>query len=160
RTLALRLNGLEGLQDWPMAPHDRTGFVSFPNGLRWNGATERWENLRCAVVAFTKRKLGAGITHGFDVFEKSSQTMFVPWIEANRVETIDRVVRAFLTPDEGVSEVVFGPAGSSRIRTTPAMRLPRKGLRAPLELDTLDEHLLSGSEREELSDGSLGDYVR
>src|SRR5262249_43522911 len=31
RTLALRLNGLEGLRDWPIAPRDRTGFVSFPS---------------------------------------------------------------------------------------------------------------------------------
>jgi hypothetical protein len=157
--LALRLNGLEGLRDWPAAPKDRTGFISFPSGLKWNGVSQRWENLRCAVVAFTKRKLGAGISHGFDVFEKGSQTMFVPLIEANRFETIDRVVREFLTPAENVSEVIFKAGQPSYVRTEPAMRLPPKGRGTSLELETLDEHLLAGSEREELRDGSLGDYV-
>lgn len=38
------------------------------------------------------------------------------------------------------------------------MRLPWKGRSASV-FETLDEHLLAGSEREELRDGSLGDYV-
>jgi hypothetical protein len=140
-------------------PKDKSGFISLPGGLRWNGASQRWENLRCAVVAFTKRRLGAGITHGFDVFEKGAQTMFVPLIEANRFETIDRVVREFLTPAENVSEVVFAPGQQSYVRAEPSMRLPRKGVGAPIVIETLDEHLLAGSERVELRDGSLGDYV-
>ncbi|HEX4262757.1 MAG TPA: hypothetical protein VH597_00345 [Verrucomicrobiae bacterium] len=159
RTLALRLNGLEGLRNWPAAPKDRSGFISFPGGLRWNGESQRWENLKCAVVAFTKRRLGAGIAHGFDIFEKGAQTMFVPLIETNRFETIDRVVREFLTPSENVSEVIFAPEQRSYVRTQPAMRLPCKGVGAPIVLETLDEHLLAGSERVELRDGSLGDYV-
>jgi hypothetical protein len=159
RTLALRLNGLEGLEHWPVPPRDKSGFVSFPSGLRWNGASQCWENLRCAVVAFTRRKLGAGIAHSFDIFEKGSQTMFVPLIETNRFETIDRAVREFLTPSENVSEVIFAPGQQSYVRTEPAMRLPRKGRDAPRDLETLDEHLLAGSERVELRDGSLGDYV-
>jgi hypothetical protein len=159
RTLALRLNGLEGLQHWPAVPKDRSGYVSFSSGLRWNGTAQRWENLRCAVVAFTKRRLGAGIAHGFDVFEKGSQTMFVPLIEANRFETIDRVVREFLTPGENVSEVIFAPDQKSYVRTEPAMRLPLKGVGGPVVFETLDEHLLAGSERVELPDGTLGDYV-
>jgi hypothetical protein len=130
-----------------------------PGGLRWNGAARRWENMRCAVVTFTKRRLGAGISHGFDIFEKGSQTMFVPLIEANRFETIDRVVREFLTPSENVSEVIFVPDQQSYIRTTPAMHLPPKGPGAPIINETLDEHLLAGSERVELRDGTLGDYV-
>lgn len=159
RTLALRLNGLEGLEHWPAVPSDKNGFISLPGGLRWNGSTQRWENLRCAVVAFTKRKLGSGISHSFDVFEKGNETMFVPLIEANRFETIDRVVREFLTPSENVSEVVFGAGAKPYVRTVPAMRLPRKGRGAPIVLEILDEHLIAGSEREELKDASLGDYV-
>jgi hypothetical protein len=159
RTLALRLNGLEDLRQWPAVPKDKTGYISLPGGLRWNGTSQRWENLKCAVVAFTKRRLGAGITHGFDIFEKGTQTMFVPLIETNRFETIDRVVREFLTPAENVSEVIFAPEGKSYVRTEPAMRLPPKGIGAPIVLETLDEHLLAGSERVELRDGSLGDYV-
>jgi hypothetical protein len=159
RTLALRLNGLEGLKNWPPAPKDKNGYITFPSGLRWNGSAQRWENLRCAVVAFTKRRLGAGISHGFDIFEKGSQTMFVPLIEANRFETIDRVVREFLTPTENVSEVIFAPDEKSYVRLDPAMRLPPKGRGQPPIHETLDEHLLAGSERVELRGGSLGDYV-
>jgi len=159
RTLALRLNGLEGLPHWPVPPKDKNGDVTFPSGLRWNGASQHWENLRCAVVAFTKRRIGAGISHGFDIFEKGSQTMFVPLIEANRFETIDRVVREFLTPTENVSEVIFVPEGQSYVRQEPAMRLPPKGRGQPLIHETLDEHLLAGSERVELRGGSLGDYA-
>src|SRR6185437_3568940 len=86
RTLALRLNGLEALSQWPTPPKDKSGFISLPGGLRWNGTTQHWENLRCAVVAFTRRRLGSGISHGFDIFEKGSQTVFVPLIEANRLK--------------------------------------------------------------------------
>jgi len=157
RTLALKLNGLDRLENWPAVPKDKSGSISLPNGLRWNGS--RWENLRCAVVAFTKHKLGAGISHGFDVFEKGNQTMFVPLIEANRFESIDRVVREFLTPTENVSDVIFSAGQKAYVRLVPAMRLPRKGRGAPVILETLDEHLIVGSEREELKDGSLGDYV-
>ena len=159
RTLALRLNDLEGLPRWPAPPKDKSGFISFPGGLRWNGTNQRWENLRCAVVAFTRRRLGSGISHGFDIFEKGSQTMFVPLIETNRFETIDRVVREFLTPSENVSEVVFAPGQQSYVRSAPAMQLPPKGPGHPIIYETLDEHLLAGSERVELRDGSLGDYA-
>ena len=159
RTLALRLNGLETLSRWPAPPKDKNGYIAFPGGLRWNGNSQRWENLRCAVVAFTKRRIGAGISHGFDIFEKGSQTMFVPLIEANRFETIDRVVREFLTPTENVSEVIFAQDQQSYVRTEPAMRLSPKGRGQPLIHETLDEHLLAGSERVELAGGSLGDYV-
>lgn len=159
RTLALKLNGLDQLEHWPAVPSDKSGSISLPSGLRWNGSTQCWENLRCAVVAFTKRKLGAGISHNFDIFEKGDQTMFVPLIEANRFETIDRVVREFLTPAENVSDVIFVPGQKPSIRLDPAMRLPRKGRGAPVILETLDEHFIVGSEREELADGSLGDYV-
>jgi hypothetical protein len=159
RTLALRLNGLEGLSQWPTPPKDKSGYISLPGGLRWNGNSQRWENLRCAVVAFTKRRLGSGIRHSFDIFEKGAQTMFVPLIEANRFETIDRVVREFLTPSENVSEVIFAPNQQAFIRSAPAMRLPPKNSGPPIIYETLEEHLLAGSERVELRDGSLGDYV-
>ena len=85
--------------------------------------------------------------------------MFVPLIEANRFETIDRVVREFLTPAENVSEVIFAPKQQSYVRQAPAMQLPPKGPGQPLIHETLDEHLLAGSERVELRGGSLGDYV-
>jgi len=153
------LNGLEGMETWPKRPETKDAWIEFPSGLRWDGPNQRWQNLRCAVVAFTKKKIGAGIAHNFDVFEKNGQTMFVPLIECNRFETIDRVVREFLTPSENVSEVIHQPGGKPYIRTQPAMRLPRRGKGAPVVLEALEEHLLVGSERETGTDGTTGDYV-
>jgi len=155
RTLALRLNGLAEITDWPRAPKGSLAdaHLSFPSGLQFSNG--RWSGLRCAVVAFTKKKRGAGIAHSFDIFEKGGRELFVPLIECNRFETIDRAVREFLTPAENVNEVVATPQGQ-RIRTAPAMRLPRRGAGAPKVLELLDEHLLAGSEREE---GDLGDYL-
>jgi len=155
RTLALRLNGLEDVTTWPKVPEKADATISFPGGLRWNGPAGRWEGLRCAVVSFTRKKRGAGIVQGFDQFEKANRNVFVPLIEANRFETIDRVVREFLTPLENVAEVIEIEKGRTYIRTEPALRLPRRGNGSPKILDVLDEHLLVGSEREEES----GDYV-
>jgi hypothetical protein len=159
RTLALRLNGLENLEDWPKVPTSKDARIEFPSGLVWNGATESWSGVRCAVVAFTKKKRGAGIAQGFDVFEKGPHTMFVPLIECNRFETIDRAVREFMTPAESVADVIHPAGGKPYVREKPAMRLPRKGPGAPIVLDQLDSHLLVGSERAEEEGGELGDYV-
>lgn len=158
RTIALRLNGLAELTQWPVVP-EKSGFVSFPGGLRWNGNRQRWENCRCFVVEFTKKSIGAGISHGFDQFEKGGHKMFVPKIACNRFETIDRVVREFLTPAENVADVIQDAAGKPFVRTQPAMRLPRRGQGSPVILDVLDNHLLAGSEREESAGGEVGDYV-
>lgn len=155
RTLALRLNGLEELTAWPAVPTAPDAHVSFPSGLRWNGPAGRWENLRCAVVSFTKKKRGAGIAHSFDQFEKAGRNVFVPLIECNRFETIDRVVRELLTPAENVAEVIEIEKGKPFIRIEPSLRLPRRGSGSPKVLEVLEEHLLVGSEREEEG----GDYV-
>jgi hypothetical protein len=165
RTLALKLNGLENITDWPKPPKGKDEWLTLPAGpfdsepLQWDGTNQRWLNLRCAVVSFTKKKLGAGIAHSFDVFEKGPYTVFVPLIECNRFETIDRVVREFLTPKENVSDVVFPAQGAPYIRNEPAMRLPRKVTGSSAVLELLDTHLLVGSEREDEDDGTQGDYV-
>lgn len=152
RTIALRLNGLAEVTSWPKPPAkgDR---VSFPGGLSYDG--ERWRGLRCAVVAFTVKKRGGGIKHSTDIFEKDGRTMFVPLIECNRFELIDRAVRELLTPAENVNDVI-AEGGKTRLRTEPALRLPRRVVGSPKVLELLDEHLLAGSEREE---GEVGDYV-
>lgn len=158
RTIALQLNGLAEVIAWPANPEDQES-ISFPGGLRWNGTRKRWEGLRCAVVAFTKRHIGAGITHSFDQFEKNGLKMFVPLIQCNRYESIDRVVREFLTPAENVIDVIQVAGTKPQLRQLPAMRLPRRGAGAPLILETLDSHILVGSEREETAAGEPGDYV-
>lgn len=155
RTLALLLNGLEGVEfprvDWT----SREAYVSLPGGLAWDGRNQRWQNLRCAVVRFTKAKLGQGVQQTVVTFEEGGQTKAVPCIECNRFETIDRVVREFLTPAENVVEVVNG-----KVRETPAALLPTRKPGSPAILETLDAHLLAGSQRaKDAATGELGDYV-
>lgn len=155
RTLALVLNGLEGVEfpravDWG----SRDAYVSLPGGLTWDGRNQRWLNLRCAVVRFTKTKLGAGVEQTVVEFEEDGQRKVVPCIACNRFETIDRAVREFLTPAENVLEVING-----KVRETPATLLPRRLPGAPAVLENLDAHLLAGSQREKDKVGELGDYL-
>ena len=157
RTIALALNGLQGLENWPLITNIHDTHITLPGGLTWDGKNSRWLNLKCALVRFTKNKLGAGIEQTIVFFEEGGQTKFVPCIACNRFETIDRAVREFLTPAEGVVEVV---AGNSRsIREIPAMLLPRRTAGHPPILDVLEAHLIAGSERVRETDGALGDYV-
>lgn len=152
RDIALALNGLEGLEAWPAVPQvtNKDAWLSLPGGLSWNGREGRWQGLKCAVVRFDRKKVGAGIAHEFDEFEAGGMSKFVPLINCNREETIDRVVRELLTPDEGVNEVVAG-----KVRVLPAMLLPASKL--PI-VDLLCRHLVAGSERERDKDGVLADY--
>lgn len=152
REIALHLNGLNVLTTWPTAPKkgDKDGHISFESGLTWDGRNAQWRNLKCAVVRFDKKKIGMGIEHDFDRFEEGGFEKFVPLISCNREETIDRAVRAYLTPEEGVNEVVGG-----KIRILPSMLLP---IGSQPIIETLRQHIVSGSERERGDDGSLGDY--
>lgn len=160
RTLALALNGLAELERWPKVDwSNKETHVSLPGGLTWDGRNQRWLNLRCAVVRFTKQKLGAGIEQGAAEFDEGGQKRFVPMIECNRFESIDRAVHEFLTPAENVIEVV-DVGGKRAVRTDPAMLLPRRTTGSPSILETLDAHLLTGSQRaKEEKTGELGDYV-
>jgi hypothetical protein len=160
RTLALLLNGLDVLDRWPRVDWlDRQTYVSLPGGLTWDGRNRRWLNLRCALVRFSRKSLGAGIEQTGAEFTEGAQTKFVPLIECNRFETIDRAVREFLTPEENVIEVV-DIGGARHVRQQPSIRLPRRVPGAPGVLETLDAHLLTGSQRSKNEKtGELGDYV-
>lgn len=160
RTLALLFNGLDSITTWPRPDwNNKETFLSFPGGLTWDGRNQQWRGLKCAVVRFSKRQLGMGVEHGAVEFEEAGQQKFVPMIACNRFETIDRVVKEFLTPAENVMEVVEAN-GKRMVRQDPAMRLPARKPGAPGVLETLDAHLLTGSQRaKEEKTGELGDYV-
>ena len=161
RTLALALNGLSEVTAWPALDFkSKDSYVSMPGGLVWDGRSQRWLNLRCAVVRFTKNQLGAGIDQGAVEFTENGVTKFVPMIACNRFETIDRVVREFLTPTENVVEVVTGPDGKKGIRTEPAIRLPLAVPGAPAVLEAVASHFLAGSQRvKDDKSGEIGEYI-
>ncbi len=161
RTLALALNGLTEVQNWPSIDwRNREAYIALPGGLTWDGRNQKWLNLRCAVVRFTKNQLGAGIEQSGVEFQENGVTKFVPVIACNRFETIDRVVRELLTPTENVVEVVRDADGKNVVRTDPAMRLPILTPGAPGILQVVDAHFLAGSQRvKDDKTGELGDYI-
>lgn len=161
RTLALVLNGLAEVNVWPAIDwKNKETYFTLPGGLGWDGRNQKWINLRCAVVRFTKNQLGAGIEQGAVEFQENGVTKFVPVIACNRFETIDRVVREFLTPTENVVEVVRIADGKNAVRTLPAMMLPRRTPGAPGVLETVDAHFLAGSQRvKDDKTGELGEYI-
>jgi hypothetical protein len=154
RSLALALNGLADLTEWPAVPDPIYGedvHLSLPGGLTWDGRKGIWKKLRCAVVRFDKKQEGAGIEHAFDQFDEGGLKKFVPLIKCNRQDSIDRVVRELLTPDEGVTEHFDGV-----MRVEPATLLPRRGVAI---IDEVAAHFITGSERERKDNGDIGDYV-
>lgn len=161
RTLALILNGLNELETWPKVDwKSREGSVVLPGGLTWNAETQTWSNLRCAVVRFTKNQLGAGISQSGVEFEEGGMTKFVPVIACNRFETIERVVKEFLTPKEGEVVMAKDDAGKAAVRQLPVMRLPLRTPGAPGILETVEAHFLAGSQRtKDDATGELGDFV-
>jgi hypothetical protein len=160
RTLALMLNGLDALTQWPRVDWgSRDAHFSAPSGLSWDGRLQRWRGLKCALVRFSRHALGDGITQTAAEFDSGGQRCFVPLIECNRYESIDRAVREFLTPRENVIEVVTDRVGKRVVRQQPAVLLPRRVPGSPAALETLDAHLLAGSQRlKDERTGELGDY--
>jgi hypothetical protein len=160
RTLALIFNGLSQVDKWPKIDwKNKESYLSLPGGLIWDGREQVWRNLKCAVVRFTKRALGMGIEHGAVEFTQGGQDKFVPYIAVNRFETIDRVIKEFLTPAENVLEVVE-QNGKRAIRQNPTVRLPLRVPGAPAILEMFDEHLLAGSQRaKDPKTNELQDYV-
>lgn len=161
RTLAMLLNGLDGLAVWPRIDWgSKDAHFRAPGGLTWDGRLQRWRGLRCALVRFSRHALGDGITQTAAEFDSGGQRCFVPLIECNRYESIDRAVREFLTPAENVVEVVTDRRGQRAVRQGPALGLPRRSPGAPAVLETLDAHLLAGSQRaKDERTGELGDYM-
>jgi len=158
RTLAMTLNGLSRLAHWPVIPPRGRCHVAFPGCLKFqrlDNGEERWTGLKAAVVRFDKKKVGGGIEQSLDVFDgPNGGEIYVPLIQCNRFESVDSIVREFLTPAEGELDAsqLLG------LRTEPAVRLPQNPKGGSV-WEEFDNQHLAGSEREKENDGSLGDYV-
>ena len=153
RTLCYRLNGLTGI-DWSSFNNrPAEARLHFPGGLVWDGAAKRWEGLRCFVVEFSVKQ-GGGIVHKLGIDPQGGYNQFYPVIQCNRFESINRVVNEFLTPAENVIRVVDGV-----LLDEPVMRLPRRETGSPPIVETLDNHLITGSKRTAGEDGEVKDYV-
>jgi hypothetical protein len=146
RAIVYALNNLDGIK-WPNVSEPEKTRISFPGGLVWDGPNSRWENLRAAVVQFTKSS-GGGVEQKIGKDLQAGYTKFYPIIQCSRFDLINRVVNEFLTPKEQVNRVTK----DGTLVDEPVMRLPRKETGAPAIVETLEAHLITGSEKDEKSD--------
>jgi len=149
RDLCFLLNGLTTFRPSPL-PDPERATIHFPGGLTWDGANQRWRGLRCAAVEFTLKE-GKGVVHKLGITQDG---LFYPVIACNRDETIERVVNELLTAAENVIEVIDG-----KLRTTPSIRLPQRGVATPKIIDAFDAHIVSGSRRERDEAGRAEHFV-
>jgi hypothetical protein len=149
RDLCFLLNGLTGFRPAPI-PDPERAVIHFSGGLVWDGANQRWRGLRCAAVEFTLKE-GKGVVHKLGITQDG---LLYPVIACNRDETIERVVNELLTTAENVIEVIDG-----KLRTTPSIRLPQRGVATPKIIDAFDAHVVSGSRRERDERGHAEHFV-
>ena len=140
KRLALSLNGLEDYQP-PVMPKNellksRLTFTTTTAGkhLIWDGTRGRWSGLRCAAVLFVAGEAkGIEQTIGF-----TQEGRIYPLIKCSRAESIQLAVNDFLTPADGVLEMLDG-----RLRSLPRARLPQTYIGPGVSQALLDGHLLN-----------------
>ncbi len=146
RAITYALNGVEGIA-WPVIEGDPEKVrIEFPGGLVWDGPNRRWENLRAAVVQFTKAA-GGGVTQKLGIDEQDNQKRFYPILQCNRFDLINRAVNEFLGPKEQIIRVAKG-----KVIEEPVMRLCQKVAGSPAIVETLDAHLIAGSDKDDKND--------
>jgi hypothetical protein len=154
KRLVLALNGLENFAPpaMPRAELLRSRLVNLGVGLSWDGERGRWRGLRAAAVLFVAGEAkGIEQTIGF-----TQDGKIYPLIKCNRAESIQRAVNDFLTPDEGVLEVVTlaRPTGTIHpIRQRPRARLPLNCAGVGASQAIVDGHLLNLRKERDLRTG-------
>lgn len=151
KRLVLMLNGLEDYTPPPMPRAELLkAQLSFPDSklgtrnskLSWDGAAGKWQGLRAAAVLFVAGEArGVEQTIGF-----TQDGRIYPLIKCNRGESIQAAVNDFLTPAEGVLEIVSvkRPTGETReLRQQPRARLPLTYPGAGAGQSVVDGHLLN-----------------
>jgi len=140
KRLCLALNGLENYTP-PVIPRNellRSRLANLGAGISWDGERGRWTGIRAAAVLFVAGEAkGIEATIGF-----TQEGKIYPLFKCNRSESIQTAVNDFLTPADGVLEMV-GPAGKKTLRTLPRARLPQTYIGAGASQAVLDGHLLN-----------------
>ena len=121
--------------------------IEFPGGLVWDGPNNRWENLRAAVVQFTVKQ-GGGTVQKIGIDEQEGVKRLYPIMQVSRWDLINRVVNEFLTPKEQIHRV----NEDGDVVEHPVMRLPQKVSGSPAIVETLDAHLVTGSDKDDKGD--------
>jgi hypothetical protein len=144
KRLVLSLNGLENYLP-PMLPKNeliRSRLSNLGVGVSWDGEHGRWSGIRAAAVLFVSGEArGIEQTVGF-----TQEGRIYPLIKCNRGESIQTAVNDFLTPADGVLELLaqgHQPDGRPNLRQLPRARLPQTYIGAGVSQAVLDGHLLN-----------------
>jgi hypothetical protein len=138
KRLCLALNGLDEFipPQMPQTELVKSHLHNIGAGVSWNGARSRWEGVRCVAVLFSSREAkGVEQTIGF-----TQDGKIYPLIKCNRAESIQTMVNDFLTPDEGVLELV---GQDKKARKAPRARLSQTCIGPGVSQAVLDGHLLN-----------------
>jgi len=158
KRLVLSLNGLEHFTPPPLPraellkaqfsyhnprPNTQNSKLKTQNSkLSWDGTRGKWRGLRAAAVLFVPGG-GRGIeqTIGF-----TQDGRIYPLIKCNRSESIQAAVNDFLTPAEGILEMVRNSelrTQNSKLREAPRALLPKTYPGNRVSQAVLDGHLLN-----------------
>jgi len=135
KRLVLSLNGLEDYTP-PQMPRSELLKSHLNIGkLRWDGERAKWHGLRGAAVMFVAgESKGVEQSIGF-----TQEGRIFPLIKCNRGESIQAAVNDFLTPAEGVLDMI----APGVLRTLPRARLPQNCIGSGVSQAVLDSHLMN-----------------
>jgi hypothetical protein len=138
KRLVLALNGLDNYTP-PVMPRTEMLKAHLSNlgvGITWDGNRGQWSGIRAAAVLFVAGEAkGIEQTIGF-----TQDGKIYPMIKCNRAESIQTAVNDFLTPADGVLEMV---GAEKQMRGLPRARLPHTYIGAGISQALLDGHLLN-----------------
>jgi len=121
----------------------------------WHERTERWRNARCAAVEFTQRE-GQGLRHKL---ARTQDGRLYPLLAAHRDETIQRVVRELLPPDDAHPRLLERADGTAVQIPAQRFLLPMPTEETRATLDLYERHLLAGARQERSADGRTLRYL-
>jgi predicted RNA-binding Zn-ribbon protein involved in translation (DUF1610 family) len=159
KRLVLSLNGLENFTP-PALPRNellKSRLSNLGAGVSWDGERGRWSGIRAAAVLFVASEAkGIEQTVGF-----TQEGRIYPLIKCNRSESIQTAVNDFLTPADGVLELLaeghgapgHQPEGQKNLRQLPRARLPQTYPGAGVSQAILDGHLLNLRKEREVKTG-------
>lgn len=140
KRLVLALNGLADYTPPALAKADllKSRLSNLGVGLAWDGERARWQGIKAAAVLFVAGEAkGVEQTIGF-----TQEGRIYPLIKCNRAESIQTAVNDFLTPSEGVLEMV-GDGATKHLREDARARLPQTCIGPGASQAILDGHLLN-----------------
>jgi len=123
--------------------------------LHWHAASEKWQNVRCAAVEFTQRE-GQGLRHKL---ARTQDGRLYPLLAAHRDETIQRVVRELLPPDNAHPRLLERADGTAEQIPAQRFLLPTATVETRAVLDLYERHLLAGARQERSPDGRTLRYL-